>query len=345
MIGNSGAHAKPIDQARHARKHQALELPHRRPRLRQPPPGERAEQARRDRRNVRQQALVVAERIAAELARDEEPVDVADQVAFRREVVGTEAGRGHEGEQRPVAEQQRGREDRLTARLQVLHGDGREQVTDGDALQHAGPPHLREVELQQAAVNPAEQQQQDEPPQDARVGRRGSALVLLERHRQHDADDEDEQREDQVIEHEPFPGPVLHVVAEPRPPEPDRQGAADVVAARDPEHVEAPQGVDEQEPWRRDRCRSRRHLARGGGHALMACVSPTTTRRCRRYRSCPSAPPASSVPLTVPARASAVDGEVEGVVLERALHRNLVRRRASSATPLTAVPSCASLNE
>ena len=75
-------------------------------------------------------------------------------------------------------------------------------------------------------------------------------LVLPERERQHRAHQEQEEREDQVVEPEPLPLDVLELLGERRcalGAPPLAEGARELVAADDPEHVEAAEGVDREQ--------------------------------------------------------------------------------------------------
>ena len=93
--------------------------------------------------------------------------------------------------------------------------------------------------------------------------------VLPQRERQDHADQEQEQREDQVVEPEAFPLDVLELLAEAqglRRAPPFAQRPRDLVAADDPEHVEAPQGVDRGQALGRRRVGLFGEIVGNGGH-------------------------------------------------------------------------------
>jgi hypothetical protein len=107
----------------------------------------------------------------------------------------------HEAEQRPVSDEQRGRDSGDHARAQVHEEQPCCGIDDGDALQHAAQadvrPHLGEPAM---GENP-EQEDQGRLRQDSSHGRCATVLrddVRQREHRRH-AHDEYEWREDQVV--------------------------------------------------------------------------------------------------------------------------------------------------
>ncbi len=115
---------------------------------------------------------------------------------------------------------------------------------------------MGEIETDGVVVNDAEQDEQqaagnDVPVEGGAVG--GGGVAFGEREREADAGDEKEQREDHVIGVEAGPRDVFELAGPPledRPAGEGGQGGEDAIAAHDPEHVEAAEGVERVEAGR-----------------------------------------------------------------------------------------------
>src|SRR5205085_290275 len=76
---------------------------------------------------------------------EQRAVNVRGDAPLLREVAGGEAGRGHEHENGPVCEQKHGDYHGLLAPVGLEEDEGREEVADGDAVEHACKSHGREA--------------------------------------------------------------------------------------------------------------------------------------------------------------------------------------------------------
>ena len=189
-------------------------------------------------------------------------VDPVGEIGVGRKRAGADAGYRHEGHQRPVAGEQRDEGDDHAAQVQVQEQQRREQIAEPDALQHAEIADVGPMMADAAVIDQPEAVQQQCPPQHAQMRLRQPFPLHQPRQREHDGDagDENEQREDEIVEREAFPGDVVQLLAE------EFADAADdrplvgghvverpdgAVAAENPEDVEAAQRVDRGDAPRR----------------------------------------------------------------------------------------------
>ena len=142
LIGNATFHARPMTipaapPARSVRTHalRAARGAHQDAR-------DRAQQRRRDGGNRAQKALGIPIGFP-EMPAEQGAIDVRAEIAGRRQIAG--AGR-HPHQQRPVSERQRRRDSQKRRHRRCPAEDDRSrEVTEADALQHAGNPHRIEL--------------------------------------------------------------------------------------------------------------------------------------------------------------------------------------------------------
>ncbi len=183
--------------------------------------------------------------------------------------------------QAPVADEDGEAGDHQSARLEEAEQQAGAEVGQADALEHPEQAHIAPALADAAIVDDAAGDQEQAAADDAR-DRDAAAIAfdgLGQREYQRDAGDEDEQREDQVLEVEALPVAVLELLVQDGE-RPARGAAADAIAGldqfiatEDPEHVEAAQGVEREQAARagnRDGRRGggSRGWGRNGGHGM-----------------------------------------------------------------------------
>src|SRR5208282_3364845 len=117
----------------------------------------------------------------------------------------------------PVTDQYREKQDHLSADLREQENDRGNSIADRDPLQHASIAERFKAKLQQIVVNQTEEEKQRDSsrePYESTGFRLIAGLVFAERKRQHDADGEQEQREDQIVETEALPVDMMKLLGE-----------------------------------------------------------------------------------------------------------------------------------
>ncbi len=221
--------------------------------------GEDAEEGGGDGGDGGENPLIVAVAVVGfhDFAGEIGAIDVTAEIPFDREIAGRIAGNGHEGNECPVAEQNDERDEDETTRFEEPGEKGGDAVTDADTLEDAGVAEIFEIETEESVIDEAEEDEEEDTSKDA-AGELGGGFatgaVGAEGEGDDDADEEEEEREDEVVEDEALPWDVFElgfgdgfgggaeIFAE---------GAEEGVAADDPEHIEATEGVDGEESGRR----------------------------------------------------------------------------------------------
>ena len=177
-------------------------------------------------------------------------VDKRREVSRRRYNARADARNRHQLHHQPVNHQQAARHRCLATHAGVHHHQRRDEIANGDTLKNPGNAKLVEPETQKAVVDEAQKEEQEQPADqmhiDSRPARAGFKTPS-EREGQHEADDEEKKREDQIIEVEALPRHVLEL-----PVERVHQGMVNhflqavdyFLAAGNPHHVEAAKRVD-----------------------------------------------------------------------------------------------------
>lgn len=211
-------------------------------------PGEDAQETAGDGRQGAQEPFRIV--IAIMLAqRQELLIHVIGQIGPFGPVAGPMPRHGNPRHHRPIAQQdaRAGPDERLG--LEVAEHQAREEVTQGDPLQHSEQADLFERRRKSAVIQDADEVQQGRPFEDPDRGRPAVGLLegFAQREHQRHPGDEDEEWEDQVLEMEPSPRLVVQLLGDQ-----SQQTAAgellespdQLLGADDPEHVEAAQGIE-----------------------------------------------------------------------------------------------------
>ena len=223
-------------------------------RLLEPESGEDAEQGGRDRRNRREEAFGVVDG-PVQLAGDQQPVDVAGEVALDREVARGEARRRSRRHDDVVSDEQAAQPPPEPAEpLRVVEEDELgEHAGETDAPEHAAEAHLIEaLPLEPIVVDDPEEDEEQPAAYDLRDGRLavGGSQPMPQREGRGNAREEEEQGEDEVVGLETMPRDVLQLAGDRGDPGPAGEGEQrmhDAFAAEDPEQVEAAQGVERKQ--------------------------------------------------------------------------------------------------
>src|SRR3982750_171101 len=80
---------------------------------------------------------------------------MGSQVPLLAQISRAEDKYWHNRHQEPVEEQQRNRDDGLRPPLRLDEDDGGDEITDRDALQHAGDTNVREIVVRKAVEQQA----------------------------------------------------------------------------------------------------------------------------------------------------------------------------------------------
>ena len=195
-----------------------------------------------------------ADLMAAPLAHQELGDPIARIAAFA-ELPDFVSRTGNEGQQRPIADQHHGRGHNLPTQTQVQEQERRDQVSQGQHLQHAVAEFkLLGVVRQQAAVDHHPQDDQDRhAEQEVAIDSRSAIAAsqpLGHRERNGYADHEQEQRKDQVDEVKSFPGHVRELVGNPLPGFSAigfNERTQQQIPADDPPHVKPAEGIERHE--------------------------------------------------------------------------------------------------
>ncbi len=136
------------------------------------------------------------------LRAEDRAVDPRTEIRAGLQQAGALVRHGRERLQCPVAEQQRGDRQNAAAQAEPEHQRRREQERDCDALQHARDPQIRQVqEIRERVQQQAEQEDDRRPLRRARRDVRAFGAprdLHRERVRHGHADNEQEERKDQV---------------------------------------------------------------------------------------------------------------------------------------------------
>ena len=184
----------------------------------QPVTRQYAEQCGGHGRDRRKEPFVVAEAVIAriDLSRKVVPIEVARQARFHRQVTRSLTRGGNIHQDGPVADQNRQKQDHLRAHFRQQKDQRRDAVADCDPLQDARVALDLKPELQPLLDEP-QQEQQDHSARNSEEGRALwliTRLILPQRERQDDADQEEKQRKDQIVKPEAFPFHVLELLGE-----------------------------------------------------------------------------------------------------------------------------------
>ena len=227
--------------------------------------GHHAEKHGRDRGDRGEESLRIADDFI-HVTGQQIPIDVVAHVLAGKQAARLESRNGNEFERGPVTQQQADGRQELVARPRVQGNQGGENISQPDPPQHAGKADgseirhqmtlsagtlvqmQREVEVQNAVDHQAQKNEHDSPANDPPMQlRRAVPLGKMGGEGKGDghADDEHEQRKNQIVERKTVPLRVFSV------PEGDRakrfratqhgKRLQHVLSADDPEHVEAAQ--------------------------------------------------------------------------------------------------------
>ena len=142
-----------------------------------------------------------------------QPVREVGTLFQRRRPVGWD---GHARQQEPVAEQDADDDPDQRPGAQPEEKQAGRRVAEGGALEHAGIANVFEGFEQAAVVEDSQREKDRRPLPDVPDGPGASLQGAQPGHSQGDgeADDEQEQREDQVVEGKPFPILVLQLAGQ-----------------------------------------------------------------------------------------------------------------------------------
>ena len=160
------------------------------------------------------------------------------------------------GEGDPVAGEKDGRRKDLPFAVQMDEQQGGDDIAHGDGLERVGEGMEQfPVEFQQVPLHdPAQEKQQAEAPEEFQVKVRVRLCALLvagHRERDRHAGHEQEERHDEVPQHESFPGDMLALVRQPGRPLRIRlaQGVDDRPQEQQQEEVRPAQDIQRGEPF------------------------------------------------------------------------------------------------